>query len=690
MNNLEAQLALKKRLPRTWMAFFGQYGNFTPTQLAAIPGILDGRNVILGAPTASGKTEAVLSPLVERHCLPISQGLDVLYLVPTRALANDLQQRLTPIFDALRLSLSVKTHDLKTFDPENPARLLITTPESTDSLLTSRARVFANLRAVVLDELHVFDGTPRGDHLRVILNRLREIRSYASTRGDSPDTTVQYVGVSATLANPQQVATRYFSDAEVVQVQGKRQMQAELIELTPEEPNALLEYLWAFKSRGWRKAVVFCDSRQEIEGYAAVVRGNSPFGNAVYVHYSNIESKRRFEIEQRFATDEAAICFATSTLELGIDVGSIDVVILIGAPGDHNAFVQRIGRGNRRGQHIQVACFYRSVLEKLLFEVLLADQNPIEMYSAFRPAVVVQQIFSIIKQSPQGSVRLNKLIPLFENLLSPDDLGNLLGYLIDLDYLKPGRPGAWVAGTQLNQLYDEQAQEYVPLSIYSNIEFQDSYQTEVRDQYTGQIVARVRMPRRDQSSLTLEGRHVKVEWRDRKTLWVATDVETNETEKVYYTGRKLLSYEVACLLPQQLGFASSSAPVVQLPDGWLVFHWLGDLYGRMLLDLLHYQMQVSETAQPGLSLFLHDKPSRLPNWSAEQVMRYVQDNYHRLEHMIMRGAFYALLPAPMRRRTVVDQVNIPRFVRATMQLKLIDSLEMCVDETVFDQLIDYQ
>jgi ATP-dependent helicase Lhr and Lhr-like helicase len=130
--------ALKDRLPRTWGAFFGRYGNFTPVQSAAIPLLLDGENAVLCAPTASGKTEAALAPLIEQHLPPLRPvRLTLLYLLPTRALINDLAARLALPLDTLRVSYAVKTRDLDSFDPKHPADFLLTTPESLDALLAS-------------------------------------------------------------------------------------------------------------------------------------------------------------------------------------------------------------------------------------------------------------------------------------------------------------------------------------------------------------------------------------------------------------------------------------------------------------------------------------------------------------------------------------------------------------------------
>ncbi|NTU80372.1 MAG: DEAD/DEAH box helicase, partial [Chloroflexales bacterium] len=199
--DLRAQLALKARLPRTWPAFFERYGSFTAAQMAAIPPLLAGEGLLLCAPTASGKTAAVLAPLVERYCPPVRppKQLRILYLTPTRALVNDLRSRLAHPLASIGVGLGVKTSD-GAFAKGRPPDVLITTPESLDALLAADARLFARLRAVVIDELHLFDGTPRGDQLRALLARLRRVRAYAAASGDAPDDTLQCVALSATIA----------------------------------------------------------------------------------------------------------------------------------------------------------------------------------------------------------------------------------------------------------------------------------------------------------------------------------------------------------------------------------------------------------------------------------------------------------------------------------------------------------
>lgn len=675
MTDRAARLALKKRLGRTWTAFFERHGNFTPVQLAAIPLLLDGRNAVICAPTASGKTEAAIVPLIERYCEHNVTELAILYLTPTRALVNDLLGRLAVPLDTLRLSLASKTRDLNTFDPRAPAHILITTPESVDSLLASHPSVFANVRAVVIDELHLFDGTPRGDQLRVVIRRLRQIRAYAATQGDAPGDQLHMVALSATLADPQRTAARYFDGAQVILDNSSRALDLELLPLAEDSADELLAYVRTFRARGWRKTLVFCNSRAEVESYAAALQNRSPFGDAVFVHYSNIAPQRRIEIETSFATAEVAVCFATSTLELGIDIGNIDVVVLVGPPGDASSFAQRIGRGNRRSATLRVACFYRTPLERLVFEALgtgLADAGVTGTAGVFRPSVAVQQIFSLIKQSPTGAIRLKLLVDLLRGLVSEADGQAIVGHLQRLDYLKTGRPGEWQPGERLNALFDRQASAYSDLSIHSNISGPAARPVEIRDRYTHQTVASVDSQWLSRPVLTLEGRSLHVEWIDGEAIWVSATHGEHDTSKFHYRGaRKALSFHLAQRLPVQLGLAPHQAAWIAAPTGWWWFHWLGDLYAHVLVGLLQPHVAVERTKLPGLCVLLRDDPKTVswPPMSEAQVRRYVETQYRGLERMLDLGPFQPLLPTVLRQRAVVDQFDVPAFVDAVSCLR---------------------
>ena len=707
-------LALKARLPRTWPAFFERYGSFSATQVATIPALLDGANVIVCAPTASGKTAAALAPLIERHCPPErTPGLRILYLAPTRALVNDLAARLAEPLAALGLTLGVKTGDTA-FRPQRSPDLLLTTPESVDSLLSTNARLFAPLHALVIDELHLFDGTPRGDQLRVLINRLRRIHAYAVGQGHTAALSLQYAALSATLDAPEATAARYFEMARVIRVGGERSISAEQFAIAPGSSSELHAYLATFRARGWRKALVFCNSRAEVEAYAAAIRPASPFGHDVYTHYSNIDPQRRREIEQQFAQAAAAICFSSSTLELGIDIGTIDVIILIGPPGSTASFLQRIGRGNRRGSITRVACFYRTELERLLFAAHL-NPHPSPLAAtghphpsplpggegtglsspsgrgaggegAFRPAVAIQQIFSLIKQSPTAALRLAELVELFAGMLTSDDLAEIVGGLTQRAYLQAGRPGEWRAGPRLNTLFDEQATKQPSYSIWSNIQNSSARLIDIRDQNTGQVLASVDSLWFDRDLLTLEGRPVSVEWSDGEALWINSYSGSSVAPPpIYRSAGQLLSYELARLLPEQLGLAAGTAPITASAEGWRWFHFLGDLYGRAALDLLRYRVAAREHGPPGLCLGLPDEHLPSLAWTEPQVTQYLRDKHRQYEPLLDLGPFQQFLPAALRRRAVVEQFNVPRFLAAVAALRPVVAPEALAAE--LDELL---
>jgi ATP-dependent helicase Lhr and Lhr-like helicase len=669
---------LRIRLPRAWDAFFARYGNFTAIQLAAIPALLNGDNVLLSSGTASGKTEAALAPLIEKHLPPfptISQ-LTILYVLPTRALINDLSTRLKTPLERLRISYDVKTRDLNTFTPKHPAQILLTTPESLDSLLANETKALIHIQAVIIDELHIFDGSTRGDQLRILLNRLRDVRSYAFKQGDAPDDQIQYAALSATLAQPQTSADRYFTNAHVVDIGGSRPISTEMIALSVDSPDAMVDMFKMFRQKGWRKALAFCNTRAEVEAYAAAVRNaNTPFGSAIYAHYSNLDRLRRREIEDQFAHAEAALCFASSTLELGIDIGSIDVVLLIGPPGNPATFVQRIGRASRREAQARSICFYRTPLEKILFEAL-AHADYSEATSSFRPAVAVQQIFSLLKQSPTGAVRLTPLMSLFANLLSEADLRLILGELQARRYLIIGREGEWRAGEQLNRLIDTQSYDSQPLSVYSNIENQNLQQIKIRDQHTQQIVASVDRQWLDRDVLTLEGRAMTVEWYDGEAVWVSPYRGEAATQKLrYISSRQVLNFEVAQQISVQVGLSPDIMPMIPYGDGWVCFHWLGDLYGRVFIELLRHKFAVIEGDVSGLCLLSMEELSALPLWTEFQVTRHLRDHYRRYEPLLSLGVYHSLLPIELRYRAVIEQFDVPRFVHAISQLHAVKAPE---------------
>ena len=584
---------LKAQLPHTWRAFFAGHGSFTEVQRRAMPVILSGEDALIAAATASGKTEAALAPLLERHVLGGDAGLRLLYLCPTRALVRDLYGRLEPPLRALNVSLGMKSGDTGPVPTRRPPSVLLTTPESTDSLLTRAPRLFRMLEAVVLDEIHLFDDGPRGDQVRCLLERIETIRTFEYP-GRAP---TQRVALSATVDAPGEVAARYLNDTTVVQVAGNRALTAELVPTHGPE-----DVVTALAARASPKTLIFCNTRHEVEALAAHLRRTLPFEAAVLVHYSNLDSAMRLEVETRFAEASVAVCVSSSTLELGVDIGSIDEVALFGPPANLGSFLQRVGRGGRRRGEARVVCLARSVLEWRQFEALLTmahktgahgqlSELPKGTYH-FRLSVLVQQIFSLLKQSPTGGLRLADLRrsvpgPLSASL-SDDTLRHLLGHLSAEGYLTPGRPGEWRAGVRLNELADEH-------EIYSNIGGELLAATVV-DAYSGRPIAQTDRPRLKGETLLMGGRAVEVAWHDRRTFAVKEGDRRIAKESLrIHTSPQALPLETAQGIALTLGVPPGALPLVAAPRGVLLFHFWGDLYGELLAAMLRVYLSPSDT-----------------------------------------------------------------------------------------------
>ncbi len=445
-------LDLKARLPQTWSVFFARYGTFTEVQRQAIPPLLAGESALVMAATASGKTEAVLAPLLERHALEEKETaeLRLLYLCPTRALVRDLYERLAPACQRLRVRLVMKTGDTGPVSARTPPVLLLTTPESTDSLLTRAPRLFATLRAVVLDEIHLFDDSVRGDQLRCLLRRIERIRAYHQQQTSSlPAIPLQRVALSATVPDPGGIAARYLvgplpgAPPVIVAVPGSRTIRADIVPLRD-----LAGLAHALEARAAHKTLLFCNTRHEVEQVASYLRTHLGYEARLFVHYSNLTARERHQTESDFAAASVAICVSSSTLELGIDIGDIDEVVLLGPPPDAISFLQRIGRGARRRDTTPVLCLARTAQEELRFRALIGlggalDRVPAPVGYTFRLSTLVQQTFSLLKQSPTGGLRLADLRATAPDEVAGETLHALLAHLCLTGYLKSGRAGEW-------------------------------------------------------------------------------------------------------------------------------------------------------------------------------------------------------------------------------------------------------
>jgi ATP-dependent helicase Lhr and Lhr-like helicase len=692
MNDRHAQQRqLKEKLPHSWDALFARFGRFTEIQTRAIEPLLAGRNCVLVSATASGKTEAALAPLIELHKQDkqAAKKLSLLYLVPTRALARDLARRLAQPLEKLAVGMRVKTGDEPALNANRPPELLLTTPESLDSLLANAPRLLKDVRAVVLDELHIFDNTVRGDQLRILLNRLRRLKRYALTRGDVASEAVQYCALSATIHDPASVAARYFNDPLVLQVAGQRAIDAEVIEL--DGPETLIQLFAGLQRRGCKKALAFCPSRAECEEWAYRLRPDSPFGDCVYVHHASLAASVRRAVERNFAHADAALCFATSTLELGIDIGDVDLIVLIGAPNDQGAFLQRIGRGNRRTARTAVVCCHRNPLERALFQVFLrAAESGIELDTSqpyfFRPSVIVQQLCSYIKQNRLGELDPDGAYELFTTLqgaplIAKTHYEQIVEHLLLKQFFVTAEGRTLKPGPAWQELFEQRA-------IYTNLLDVSRRAVEIVEEETGRRLGEVER-RLLPGEAMLFGGHARQAIRmvGRKLMVRTTDASATARPPRLFTPWRPLSPALALAVAAELGVPRAADPAalamvieeaneeedaeVQLPTTWL-FHCAGEAYGLILGDLLEarYRVRVEDYNE----LYVAVKgtlPAPLLEFTAAQVQGRLRQRWKQLESWYSLGRFQNLLPLAVRRVSVVESFDIAAFLRAFNGRKLV-------------------
>jgi len=333
----------------------------TEPQQKVIPKILEGKNVLLISPTATGKTEAAMLPILSQLIqIPRAEpGIKVLYITPLRALNRDMLERLEWWCNNLDLKLAVRHGDTdvreRTRQSRSPPDILITTPETLQTLLFGWVirRHLQSVRWVVIDEVHELADNKRGSQLSLALERLREIARIE----------FQIVGLSATIGTPEKVAQFLVGNdrpVEIVEVPVARRMNLKIIFPKPEpEDFTLASSLYthpevAARLRIIRKLIekhnsvlLFTNTRTISEVLASrfkVWDVNFP----VSIHHGSLAKSSRVAAERGLKAGELQGLICTSSLELGIDVGRIDLVIQYMSPRQVTRLIQRVGRSGHR------------------------------------------------------------------------------------------------------------------------------------------------------------------------------------------------------------------------------------------------------------------------------------------------------------------------------------------------------
>jgi ATP-dependent Lhr-like helicase len=332
-------------------------GFTTPTepQRRAIPPLVDGRNGLIVAPTGTGKTETTMLPVFDALEGTDRFGIGALYVTPLRALNRDMRERLDWWGETIGLDVDVRHGDTTDYQrgkqADDPPDVLVTTPETLQAMLTGKKlrRALEDVEHVVVDEVHELAASKRGAQLTVGLERIRELSG-----------PFQRIGLSATVGDPAEVGRFLTGDrgCSIVEVDVGSEIDIDVREprITDEDERLANELMTNVDVASHVRAIdelvsehestlVFVNTRQTAEALGSRFK---ELGTDIEVHHGSLSKEARIEVEDRFKDGDLSGLLCTSSMELGIDVGSIDHVVQYRSPRQVSRLLQRVGRAGHR------------------------------------------------------------------------------------------------------------------------------------------------------------------------------------------------------------------------------------------------------------------------------------------------------------------------------------------------------
>ncbi|MEM0243496.1 MAG: DEAD/DEAH box helicase [Candidatus Aenigmatarchaeota archaeon] len=393
----------------------------TEIQEIAIPKIIEGKNVLISAPTGYGKTEAAFLPALSKtleNPLPIS----IIYITPLRALNRDLLERLSYFCRNLDLEIAVRHSDISRYERRKQTifvpHIFITTPETFQLLLITKnlREYLKNVKFVIVDEIHEIADNKRGVQLSISLERLRRVAEF------------QTIMVSATISNFD-LGKIFCKNYEIVKVEKPKEYEFKVI-LEKDFEKRIEKILEILKN--YRQVLIFTNTREEAEFLAYNIKKFEK----VEVHHSSLSKDVRVEVEKEFKKGNIKAIVATSSLQLGIDIGNVDAVIQYNSARQVIQLIQRVGRSGHREE--KKAIGYIICSDELEFEesknlVEFAKKNRLEETRLMKNCldVLANQILSICLKEKKSLDEIKEIIRssyVYDNI-SEKDILDVINFL---------------------------------------------------------------------------------------------------------------------------------------------------------------------------------------------------------------------------------------------------------------------
>src|SRR5215217_4469575 len=319
----------------------------TNIQNLGIKVIVRDYDTLLVAPTGSGKTEAAIVPIIKLISINKKEnGIKAIYVTPLRALNNDVLRRIVRYAEEENLTIEIRHGDTSAKNKkkitENPPDILITTPESLSVLLTisNIIKALQALKWVVIDEVHELVSNERGSHLSLSIERLQSLSNHKVTR----------VGLSATLGNLKEAGSFIAGSERKCAILHDKSMREYDLDVKyvqgtiNDVSNFIIDYIQSNKITG--SVLLFTNTRDEAEYFGTILKNQKEIN--IDVHHGSLSREVREDTESKLRNGVAGIVVCTSSLELGLDIGSVDLVIHYGSPRQVSKLMQRIGRSRHQ------------------------------------------------------------------------------------------------------------------------------------------------------------------------------------------------------------------------------------------------------------------------------------------------------------------------------------------------------